>query len=69
MRYRPAMTAQNTADDILIDLDAESQGDLLSNAGTTPTRIPSLHRHDGVDQVSIRSVRARTTSAPGGKQR
>jgi hypothetical protein len=52
------MKAQHTADNILVDLDAESQRDLLSNAGTAPTRIPSFHRHDGVDEVFLGSLRA-----------
>jgi hypothetical protein len=33
------MIAQYTADNIIIDLDAKSQRDLLSNSGTTPAKI------------------------------
>ena len=62
------MTAEDTANYILIDLDAESQRDLLSNAGTAPTRITSFHRHDGVDEVFVGSRRAGPTAAPRRKQ-
>jgi hypothetical protein len=62
------MKAQHTVDNILIDLDAESQRDLLSNAGTAPTRITSFHRHDGVDEVFVGSLRARAKPVLGRKQ-
>ena len=62
------MSAQNTANYILIDLDAESQRDLLGNARTAPTGIPPLHSHDGVDKFSVRSLRAGSTPALGRKQ-
>ena len=35
-RFRPVMNAQDTANNILVDLDGESQRDLLGNSGTTP---------------------------------
>src|SRR5437879_11425538 len=33
-RFRPVMNAQDTANNILVDLDGESQRDLLGNSGT-----------------------------------
>ena len=62
------MNAQETANNILVDLDAESQRDLLSDAGTAPARIPTFHGNDGVDEVFLRSLRARPTPALGRKQ-
>ncbi len=40
--FRPVMRAQETANNIFIDVDAESQRDMLGNAGTTPVGITSL---------------------------
>src|SRR5215510_15433081 len=62
------MSAQHTADNVLIDLHSESQRDLLRNAGTTPAGIPPLHCYDGIDEVLVGSLRARPTAAPGRKQ-
>jgi hypothetical protein len=36
------MSAQHTADNVLIDLDAESQRDLLRNAQTTPAGVTAV---------------------------
>ena len=36
IRFRPVMDAQDAANNILVDLDAESQRDLLGNAGAAP---------------------------------
>ena len=62
------MNTQDTANDILVDLDAESQRDLLSNAGTAPVGIAPFHSHDGIDEIFLRSLRARATPALGRKQ-
>jgi hypothetical protein len=62
------MNAQDTANNILVDLDAESQCDLLSNAGTAPAGITPFHCDDGVDEVFVRSLRARATPALARKQ-
>jgi hypothetical protein len=62
------VTAQDTANYILIDLDAESQHDLLGNARTAPTGIAPLPGHDGVDEFLVRSLRAGSTPALGRKQ-
>jgi hypothetical protein len=62
------MNPQDTPNNILIDGDAESQRDLLSDAGTTPAGITTFHGNDGVDEVFLRSLRARPTPALVGKQ-
>src|SRR5262249_1720659 len=40
---RPVMNAQDTTDNIPVHVNAESQGDLLGNAGTTPGTITLFH--------------------------
>ena len=62
------MNAQETANNVLVDLDAESQRDLLGNSGTAPVRITPFHFNDGVDEFFLRSLRARSTPALGRKQ-
>jgi hypothetical protein len=47
------MNAQETANNILVDLDGESQHDLLSEAGTAPVRITPFHFNDGVDKLFL----------------
>ena len=66
--FRPVVNAQDAANNILVDGDAESQRDLLSNAGTAPVGIAPFHCYDGVDEVFLRSLRARAPSALGRKQ-
>ena len=36
IRFRPVTDAQDAANNILVDVDAESQRDLLGNAGAAP---------------------------------
>jgi hypothetical protein len=67
-RFRPVMNAQDAANNILVDLDGESQRDLLGNSGTAPTGITPFHFNDGVDEFLLRSIRARPTPALGRKQ-
>jgi hypothetical protein len=62
------MKAQDTANNVLIDLDAESQRDLLGDAGTAPVGITTFHCNDGVDELSLRPLRARPTPVLGRKQ-
>jgi hypothetical protein len=62
------MNAQDTADNILVDLNGESQRNLLRNSGTAPVGITPFHFNDGVDQFFLRSTRARPTPALGRKQ-
>ena len=62
------MNAQDTANNILVDLDAESQRDLLSYAGRAPTGIAPFHGYDGVDDVFLWSLWAGATLVLGRKQ-
>src|SRR6516164_4054525 len=67
IRSRPVM-AQDAANNILVDLDTESQRDLLGNAEAAPVWITPFHGNDGVDEFLLRSLRARPTPALGRKQ-
>jgi hypothetical protein len=60
------MNVQDTANNILLDLDAESQRDLLGNPGTAPIR--PFHCNDGIDETFLRSLRTRSLPALVGKQ-
>jgi hypothetical protein len=62
------VNTQDTANNIFIDLDAESQRDLLSNAWTAPAGIAPFHGYNGVDEVLVRSLGARAPPPLGRKQ-
>jgi hypothetical protein len=68
IRFRAVMNAQDTANNILVDFNVESQGDLLGDSGTTPVGITSFQFNDCVDEFFIRSFRAGLTPALGRKQ-
>src|SRR5258708_7922202 len=69
IRVRPVMNTENAANNILVDLYAKSHRDLLGDSRATPTGIPPLHFHDGVDEFLLRSLRAGATPALGREQR
>src|SRR5215470_6474794 len=56
------MHAQDTANHIFINRDAESQGDLLGNSGGAPVRIPPFHFDNGADEFFLRPLWARPKS-------
>ncbi len=56
MLFRSRVTGENPANRVFVDWDAESQGDLLSDAGTTPGGIAQLHLDDGFNDFLIGSL-------------
>ena len=62
------MKTQDTANNILVDFNAESQRDLLGDSGTTPLGITPFQFNDCVDEFLIRSFGARLMTALGRKQ-
>jgi len=62
------MNAQDAAHNILVDLNAKRQSELLGNSRTTPGGIPLFHFHDGVDEFLIRSRWAGPTPTLGSEQ-
>ena len=69
IRFWPVMSAQDTANYVLVYFHPEGQRDLLSDSGTAPVGIPPLHFHHGVDEFFRRSLGTRTTAGFWRKQR
>jgi len=67
IRFRPVMNHPDTPNNTLVDVDAESLRDLLSDAGTTPAGITTFHCNDGFDEVFPRSLRAKADAHAGVK--
>ena len=59
--FWPVVHAQDTANDILVNFNSESQCDLLRDPRTAPTRIPPFHLHNRVNQLLRRPLRAGAT--------
>jgi hypothetical protein len=68
IRFRPVMISQDTANHVLVDCEAESHSDLLSDSGTSPGGISTFHLHDGIDELFGRPFRSWTTPALRRKQ-
>ena len=68
IRFRRVMNAQDTANNIFVDFNAESQPDLLGNAGTAPVRITPFQFNDCLDEFFIRSFFIRLIPARGGRR-
>ena len=62
------MNAEDTANHILVDCNAESQRDLLGDSGTTPVEFTPFQFNDCFDQFFTRSFQARRTPALARKQ-
>src|SRR5215469_7509538 len=62
------MNAEDTANHIFVDCNAESQRDLLGDSGTTPVEITPLQFNDCVNEFFVRSFWARRTPALARKQ-
>src|SRR5689334_10591215 len=56
------MRAEHTAYNILVNLNAESQRDLLRDSRAAPSRITPLHFEDCLNQFFLRSLPARFAS-------
>src|SRR5215813_10078508 len=61
IRVRPVVKAQDSANDVLIDLDAKSQSNLLGDSRIAPAGIPPFHLHNSSDEFLTRSLRSRAT--------
>src|SRR5260370_3261864 len=64
-RCRPVMNAQDTANNLLLDLDGERQRDLLGNSGTAPDGLTPFHFNDGLNGLFVQSLPARPPPALG----
>ena len=63
------MGCENSANDVLVDVDTEGQGNLLGNAWASPTWIALLHFNNGTNQIRAWAFRSRPRSAFCGKQK
>ena len=63
------MGCENSANDVLVDVDTESHGNLLGNALASPTRIALFHFYNGTNQIRAWAFRSRPGSAFCGKQK
>ena len=63
------MTAQETAHNTLIDLDADVSAICRAMPGTAPIGITAFHDNDGVNELSLGPLRARPTPTFRRKQR
>jgi len=63
-----AVRGQNPADDVLVDVAAECQGDWLGHSLAAPTPIAPLPFHDRVDPFFRRAFGTWPTDSFGGKQ-
>src|SRR5215475_5862407 len=61
IRVRPVVKAQDSANHVLIDLDAKSQSNLLRDSRAAPAGIPPFHLHNRSDEFLSRSLRSRVT--------
>ena len=68
IRIRPVVSGKDTANHVLVDLNSESQSDLLGDSGTTPGGIALLHLDHRFNQIFARSFWAGFASAFRGEQ-
>jgi hypothetical protein len=66
---RPVALGEHTAHDILVDLDTEYKGELLSDPPAAKSRVPVLHFNDGRDQLWSRPLGAWLSTAPRREQK
>ena len=59
----PVVPGEYTAHDVLVDLDSEYEGELLSDPAAAESRIPALHLDDGSDQLWGRPFGSRLSTA------
>src|SRR5258708_32826324 len=59
---RPVAMAENPANHVFVDWDAERQGDLLGDSRPTPIGITLLHFDDRMSEIYARPFRTRLTT-------
>ena len=51
--FRPIVAGENPSNNVFVDWDVESQGNLLSNSRTAPGGIALLHLDDGFNEFFV----------------
>lgn len=54
--FRPIVTGENPSDNVFVDWDVESQGNLLSNSRTAPGGIALLCLDNGFNEFFVGAV-------------
>ena len=65
---RPIVDGENPSNNVFVDGDVESQGNLLSNSRTAPGWIALLHLDDSVDEFFAGPLWSGFTPALGGEE-
>ena len=65
VRFGSVVTGENPSNNVFVDLDVESQGDLLRDSRTAPGWIAILHLDHGFNQFFAGSLWSGLTSALG----
>jgi hypothetical protein len=68
MLFRSIVTSEDPSNRVFVDGNAESEGDLLSDAGTPPGGVVELHLEDGLNNFLTRSFGSRSAPALGGEK-
>ena len=66
--FRPIVAGENPSNNVFVDGDVKSKGNLLSNSRTAPSGIELLHLDDGVDEFLVGSPWSGLTAALGGEE-
>lgn len=68
MVFRSIVVDEDPSNGVFVDGNAESEGDLLSDAGTPPGRVAELHLEDGLNNFLTGSFWTRSAPAWGGEK-
>ena len=63
--FRPIVAGENPSNNVFVDGEVESQGNLLSNSRTAPGGIDLLHLDDGFNEFLVRPLWSGPTPALG----
>ena len=66
--FRPIVGGENPSNNVFVDGDVKSQGNLLSDARTAPGGIAPLHLDDGFDEFFVGPLWSGFTPALGGEE-
>ena len=66
--FRPIVAGENPSNNVFVDGDVESQGNLLSNSRTAPGGITLLHLDDGFNEFFVGPLWSGLTSVLGGEE-
>jgi len=68
MLFRSIVMGEDPSNRVFVDGNAESEGDLLSDAGTPPGGVAKLHLEDGLHNLLTGSLGTRSAPTLGGEK-